>query len=161
MQKVQSFISLLVLAFLLAAQHPRSARSQTFSANTGSASILASETQEDSIDTVVRSIIDISAHDFYDHQQPLPSAFRNVQLNTTVKPNKEVLYILCGEFTTPDKEKTGEWTHFTTIKNSEYEQWIGSNGLVYCENSKEIHYKKADLSSELLLRLHSIQKLKK
>lgn len=67
---------------------------------------------------------------------------------------------MCGEFTTQDKQNKGEWTHFTTIKNSDYEQWIGPNGITYCENSKEITYSKTDLSVELLNQLNFIQKTK-
>ena len=105
-------------------------------------------------------IIDISAHDFYKNQLPLPTAFRNVQIRYNIKPNKEILYIMCGQFTTQDKQNSDEWTHFTTIKNSDYEQWIGPNGLTYCENSKEIPYSKADLSTELKNKINSLQKLK-
>jgi len=42
-----------------------------------------------------------------------------------------------------------EWIQFATIKNSEYEQWIGPNGNTYCENSTVIPYLKLDLSEEL------------
>jgi hypothetical protein len=118
-------------------------------------------TQHDSLDAIVKSIIDISANDFYKHQQPLPTAFRNVQLKYSVKPNKEILFILCGQFTVEDAQKSDKWIHFTTIKNSNYEQWIGPNGLTYCENSKEIPYAKADLSIELRNRFFSLQKTKK
>ena len=134
---------------------------QTDSSHTGSVSIPSVIAQNDSLDAVVKSIIEISANDFYKNQQPLPASFRNVQVKYSIKPNKEVLYILCGEFATQDKQKNDEWTHFTTIKNSDYEQWIGPNGLTYCENSKEIPYPKADLSTVLKNRLDSLRKTEK
>lgn len=114
--------------------------------------------QNDTIDAVVKSIIDISANDFNKNQQPLPSEFRNVKIRYSIKPNKEILYFLCGQFKTRNND---EWTHFTTIKNIDYEQWIGPSGLTYCDNSKEIPYKKTDLSVELINRLNSLQKIEK
>jgi hypothetical protein len=161
LQKMQLFISVLFLTLLFVACHTTSDKKQTNLPQVNSESIPASVTPKDTIDAIVNSIIEISANDFYKNQQPLPDAFRNVQIKYSIKPNKEILYILCGEFTTKDEQTKGEWTHFTTIKNSDYEQWIGPNGLTYCENSKEIIYSKTDLSVELLNRLNFIQKTKK
>jgi hypothetical protein len=157
---MQLFISMFFLTLLFVACNSNSDKKQTNSPQVNSESIPSSVTQNDTIDAVVKSIIEISANDFYKNQQPLPDAFRNVQIKYSIKPNKEILYILCGEFTTQDKQNKVEWTHFTTIKNSDYEQWIGPNGLTYCENSKEITYSKTDLSVELLNRLNFIQKTK-
>jgi hypothetical protein len=136
-------------------------KTQTNPSQVSSERIPSDVAQNDSLDAVVKSIIDISANDFYKNQQPLPTSFRNVQIKYSIKPNKEILYILCGQFKTQNKQSDNEWTHFTTIKNSDYEQWIGPNGLTYCENSKEIPYKKADLSYELIKQLYSLQKLKR
>jgi hypothetical protein len=116
------------------------------------------EIQNDSLDKVVNAIIDISANDFYKNQKPLPVDFRNVLIKYHLKPTKEMLYILCGQFQEKDKS---EWTQFATIKNSDYEQWIGPNGSTYCENSTEIPYKTTDLSTKLKKRLNSLQGLKK
>ena len=106
-------------------------------------------------------IIDIAAKDFFKHQKPLPVAFRDVQIKYSIKPDKEIFYILCGEFTTQVKEDNNEWIHFTTIKSMDYEQWIGPSGLPYCENSKVIPYIKTDLSSDLKSKLISLEKIKK
>jgi hypothetical protein len=118
-------------------------------------------TQNDTIEVVVNSLIDFSANDFYKNQQPLPTAFRNVQIKYSLKPNKEILYILCGQFTTQDNQNSDEWTHFATIITDPYEQWIGSNALTYCENSNETPYSKANLSRELKNKLNSLQKIEK
>ena len=75
--------------------------------------------QNDSLEKVVKAIIDISANDFYKNQKPLPVNFRNVIIKYHLKPTKEMLYILCGKFQAEDKSK---WTQFATIKNSAYEQ---------------------------------------
>lgn len=113
--------------------------------------------QNDSLDVVVKSIIDISANDFYKNQLPLPTKFRNVQIKYSIKPNNEILYFLCGQFATQDNLKNDEWIHFTTIKNTEYEQWIGLSGLTYCENSKEIPYSKTNLSTDIENKLLSLK----
>lgn len=111
----------------------------------------------DSLDAVVSSIIAISANDFYKNQQPLPVAFRDVQLKYYFKPNKELLYILCGEFSAQAESDNAEWTHFTTIKNSDYEQWIGPNGLTYCEHSTAITPTKDNLTAMLKQRLEALK----
>lgn len=112
----------------------------------------------DSTAAIINSIINISATDFYKNQQPLPTDFRDVKIKYSIKPNKEVLYILCGEFTCQSKTDNAEWIHFTTIKNSAYEQWIGQNGISYCENAIEMPNKKSDLSAELKNKLIDLQK---
>ena len=104
----------------------------------------------------MKSIIDISANDFYKNQQPLPTKFRNVQIKYNIKPNKEILYFLCGQFATQNIPKNDEWIHFTTIKNNEYEQWVGPGGITYCENSKEIPYSKTNLSTDIENKLLSL-----
>lgn len=113
--------------------------------------------QDDSLDAVVNSIIDIAANDFYKNQQPLPTKFRNVQIKYSVKPSKEILYLLCGQFATQYNPKNDEWTHFTTIKNSAYEQWIGPSGLTYCENAIEIPYIKTNLSTVVEKKILSLK----
>ena len=158
--KMKFCISVLLLTVFFVSCKSGSDKTNTNSSQDSFSSIHSNVTQNDTIKTIVKSIIDISANDFYKNQQPLPVAFRNVQIKYSIKPNKEMLYILCGEFTTQDKNNNNEWTHFTTIKNSDYEQWIGPNGLTYCENSKEIPYNKTDLSEELINQLKSIQKKK-
>jgi|WetSurMetagenome_2_1015567.scaffolds.fasta_scaffold09320_4 hypothetical protein len=160
-QIMQLIITVIILTFILEACNSKSDKKQIKLSQAGTESTTYSVPQNDTLDAVVKSIIAISANDFYKNQQPLPVTFRNVQIKYSIKPNKEVLYILCGEFTTQDKQKNDEWTHFTTIKNSDYEQWIGPNGLTYCENSKEITYKKTDLSAELKTQLNSLQNIKK
>ena len=133
----------------------------TISSHDSSENIDSVVTQNDTIAAVVQSLIDFSVSDFYKNQQPLPTDFRNVQIKYTTKPNKEIVYILCGQFTTSYKQSGNEWVYFTTIITDPYEQWIGSNALTYCENSKEIPYTKANLSAELINKLRSLLKTEK
>ncbi len=117
-------------------------------------SIASKEIQTDELDNIVSSIIDISANDFYKNQQPAPIDFKNVKLKYIKKQNGEDLYILCGQFVTSDKQEI----QFATVKNSDYEQWIGNNALTYCQDSKEIPYTKEDLSSALQTKFKSLKK---
>lgn len=157
--RIHLFIKAIFLTILLISCNSAVDKTQIPSAQVKIDSIPAVIAQNDSLDALVKSIIKIAANDFYKNQQPLPKSFRNVQIKYSIKPDKEILYILCGQFTTQDLQKNVEWTHFTTIKNSNYEQWIGPNGLTYCENSKEIPYTKTDLSIELKNKLNSLQKI--
>ncbi|HMN49276.1 MAG TPA: hypothetical protein PKD67_09085 [Ignavibacteriaceae bacterium] len=115
---------------------------------------LSKEIQTDKLDNIVNSIINLSANDFYKNQQPTPVDFKNVKLKYIKKPNGEELYILCGQFVTNDKQET----QFATVKNSDYEQWVGNSALTYCQNSKEITYTKENLSSALKNKFNSLKK---
>ncbi|MFN8309866.1 MAG: hypothetical protein U0T73_07880 [Chitinophagales bacterium] len=102
----------------------------------------------DSTYNVIDTIVAIAAQDFFKSQQPLPKQFRDVTLKKRVKPNGEVLFLLCGEFRTADSE----WIHFTTIKNSDYEQWIGESGISYCTEAETLPCQK-DLAEALTQRI--------
>jgi len=125
------------------------------SANNGQALSIS----EDSLVMVKNAVIEIAAGDFYKNQVPLPEGFRNVQLRYIIKPSGELLYILCGQFMTHESGDKEVWTPFATIKNSAYEQWIGKNGLPFCEDSKGINYSKTDLSLDLTQRLKSLEEM--
>ena len=155
--KAKLLVLIAIIAIFLPSCNTASDKKQTDSTQVLSKDTTSVVLQTDTLDSLIANIINISASDFQKNQQPLPINFKDVKLRFSIKPNKETLYILCGEFITQDKLKSNEWTHFTTIKNSDYEQWIGPNGLTYCDNSKEILYTKADLSEELLKQLHKIQ----
>jgi hypothetical protein len=116
--------------------------------------LIAKESKTDTLDNIVRSIIDISANDFYKNQQPEPVAFKNVKLKYIKKTNGEELYILCGQFVTNDKQEI----QFATVKNSDYEQWVGTSAITYCQDSKEMSYTKIDLSSALKKKFDSLKK---
>lgn len=117
-------------------------------------------TENDSLGIITKSLIEYAAYDFYKNQQPLPTAFKNVQIRYVVKSKKEILYILCGEFIAQNKQKNDEWIHFTTILTDPYEQWIGSNSLTYCDQAKTILPTNLDLSKELINKLNSLKQIK-
>jgi|JI10StandDraft_1071094.scaffolds.fasta_scaffold750503_2 hypothetical protein len=154
---VKTSITAAFLTVFLVSCNSSANESQILSNNVSIDSIPSVISQNDSLDIIVKSIIDIAANDFYKNQQPLPTKFRNVQIKYNIKPNNEILYFLCGQFASEGNPKNDEWIHFTTIKNSEYEQWIGPSGLTYCENSKEIPYSKTNLSTDLEKKLLSIK----
>lgn len=108
----------------------------------------------DGLDSIVSIIVDISARDFVKNQQPPPVDFKNVKLKYIKKSSGEELYILCGQFITTDKQEI----QFATIKNSDYEQWIGNSASTYCQDSKEIPYAKRDLSIWLKSKFEAIEK---
>ncbi len=108
----------------------------------------------DKLDSLVTLIIDIAANDFYKNQQPAPVAFKNVTLKYIKKTSGEELYILCGQFVTADKEEI----QFATVKNIDYEQWVGTSALTYCQDTQEIPYTKADLSAALKDKFDGLKK---
>ena len=114
---------------------------------------ISKEIRNDQLDSIVSLIINISANDFYKNQQPAPVDFKNVKLKYIKKENGEELYILCGQFVTNDKQMI----QFATVKNIDYEQWIGTSALTYCQDSKEISYTKEDLSIALKSKFDSLK----
>ncbi|MFZ4796981.1 MAG: hypothetical protein ACOYMA_05770 [Bacteroidia bacterium] len=156
--KIQLCVTLLFFTFFFASCNSNSDKSTAKTTITSTENSSDTVFSNDSINAIAQSIIDISATDFYKNQKPLPIDFRNVQLRYSIKPNKEVLFILCGEFNTEENQNNIDWIHFTTIKNYDYEQWIGPSGLTYCENSTEIPYKKTDLSADLINHLNALKK---
>lgn len=128
------------------------------SAATDSVQVDAITIANDSLDTIINALIDISAHDFYEHQVPLPLAFRGVEIKYLTKSAQEKQFILCGQFLTHEgTANTEKWTDFTTIKNSAYEQWIGANALAYKQDAKAIANKTIDLPVALKSRLDALQ----
>lgn len=155
MKKHLTIISLTVLAVIFfSCNNSKSKSNNNQSSIIVSDSIVSKEIQIDKLDNIVASIIDISANDFNKNQQPAPVDFKNVKIKYIKKPNGEELYILCGQFVTNDKQET----QFATVKNSDYEQWVGNSALTYCQNSKEIIYTKEDLSSALKNKFNSLKK---
>ncbi len=150
------FISLLaiVTVVLFSCNNSNSKASANQSTVVNSDSAAVKEQQAEKLDSIVGLIIDISANDFYKNQQPAPIDFKNVELKYIKKANGEELYILCGQFVTNDKQEI----QFATVKNSDYEQWVGNSALTYCQNSKEISYTKEDLSSALKSKFDSLKR---
>lgn len=81
-------------------------------------------------DSVVQFLIISASKDFRNHQPPTPIDFRNVKIGYIKSPNREKTFLLCGEFLSREKK---EWTAFTTIKTSGYEQYLGKTQ--YCQDA--------------------------
>ena len=160
LQKILLSISILFFTVFLTSCNSRSDNNNHSSKGSPDGISLA-ETKNDSQDSIVHFLLDLAAKDFHDHQPPVPLGFRNVQFKYLTNPNEEKTYIICGQFLNKDNQNKEEWTHFATIKTDPYEQWMGSNALAYCQDSKEITYTKIDLSIALKSRYDSLQKLSK
>ena len=159
MHKIQLRISLTVFTIFLASCNTRTDNKNNSSKDSLESTNLT-ETQNTSLDSIVLFLLDASAKDFHDNQPPIPVNFRNVQVRNLIGQNSENNYMICGQFLAQDKQSKDEWTSFATIKTDPYEQWIGSNALTYCQNSKAISYKINDLSSALKNRIDSLQNTK-
>lgn len=94
-------------------------------------------------DTVVQFLIISASNDFRNHQPPTPIDFRNVKIGYIKSTNSENTYLLCGEFLSQELK---EWTPFTTIKTSGYEQYLGKTQ--YCQDATMVLTDK-NLSVEL------------
>jgi len=84
-------------------------------------------------ETVVQFLITSASNDFRNHQPPTPIDFRNVKIGYIKAPNNDNIFLLCGEFLSQDNK---EWTEFTTIKTSGYEQYLGKTQ--YCQDATMI-----------------------
>jgi hypothetical protein len=157
--KILSLITLIV--FCISCNRSNSKENNDNSKTLNSDSIRSDVTQTDSLDNIVLNLLDVSAQDFYAHQPPVPVGFREVKIKYLTKPIKERTYLICGQFLDKNNQNKQEWTFFATIKTDPYEQWIGSNALTYCQDSKELMYTKIDLSIALKSRIDSLQKLRK
>lgn len=155
MKKLLTILSLIALIVsVCSCKNSNTKANYNNTSNTNQVSYVPDNLRSDQLDSIVSLIINISANDFLKNQQPEPVDFKNVKLKYIKKTNGEELYILCGQFVTADKQET----QFATIKNIDYEQWIGNSALTYCQTSKEITYTKEDLSYTLKKKFDSLKK---
>lgn len=155
LQNILLFISILIIILFLTFCNSGSENNNHSSKGIPD-SISLAKTQNTLQDSIVHYLLDAAAKDFHDHQPPVPLSFRNVQFKYLTNPNKEKTYLICGQFLNKDNQSKEEWTHFATIKTDPYEHWVGSNALMYCQDSKEITYAKIDLSIALKSRYDSL-----
>lgn len=153
MNKKLFFTSLTILAGLLNSCNNNSLKSNSQSTSINSETIVSDGIPSAKLDSIVKSVISVSASDFYKNQRPEPVDFKDVKLKYIKKPSGEELYILCGQFITNDKQVID----FATVKNSDYEQWIGNSASTYCTNSKVIPCTE-NLSISLKNKFNSLKK---
>lgn len=92
---------------------------------------VATSEKETIPDTVVQFLITSASNDFRNHQLPTVVDFRNIKIGYITSPNKEKVFVLCGEFLSQEEK---DWIEFTTIKTSGYEQYLGET--TYCRDAK-------------------------
>ena len=156
--KMQLFFSVLMLLLFLASCNSSSNKNNN-QPKDNSDSLRFAEKPNASLDSIVISLLDASAKDFHEHQPPVPIGFRNLQIRKLTNSNGEDHFMICGQFLALDKQSKDEWTSFATIKTSGYEQWIGTQSLTYCQDSKPIPYKINDLSIALKSRVDSLSNI--
>jgi len=108
--------------------------------------------QQASIAPVVKFLLTSAASDFHDHGPKGPLHFRNVRVGHVTNDGKQS-YRMCGEFLREGDK--AEWTPFSTIKTSGYEQYLGGGAATYCPASI-IWDTQDDLSSTLQSQLDSL-----
>ena len=104
-------------------------------------------------DSITTFLLDAAANDFHMSQISKPLEFRNVRAGYQVISGNDLQYVLCGELMEQQKE---EWMPFATIKTDPYEQWLGRQATVFCEDPAMIFEKENDLSKRLKDRLDAL-----
>ena len=119
--------------------------------------IIAGQSQEASIDSVVQFLLTSAVTDFRTHHPPNPIRFREVRLRQFLNPDGKKQYMLCGQFLPAQGGGEAEWVPFATIKTSGYEQWIGAQAAAFCKGSSVAGEQVDDLSSALKDRYDSLR----
>ena len=106
---------------------------------------------------VVQFLLTAAATDFHTHGPADVVRFRDVRIGHMTASDGAEQYVLCGQFLPAQVSGKAEWTSFTTIKTSGYEQLIGGQAAEFCLRPSIIWDKQGDLSSSLKSRLDSMQ----
>ncbi len=100
--------------------------------------------------TVVEFLLTSAAKDFRTSGENLPIAIRAARIGFFTASGKGN-FLLCGSFKSGSDAKA-KWTHFATIKTSDYEQWIGGTAKAYCAQ-RTIKWHSGDHSTALMQRV--------
>ena len=100
--------------------------------------------------TVVEFLLASSAKDFKASGGNLPTAIRATRIGYFAESGRGN-FILCGSFKSGHRPQE-KWTHFATIKTSDYEQWVGGTAKAYCEQ-RTIKWYPGDHSTTVMQRL--------
>jgi hypothetical protein len=76
-------------------------------------------------------LLDSAAADFRAHP-PVAVDFRKVYFGQFDAKGQPPQYEICGEFKVVGDDGKSKWMHFTTIRTSGYEQYIGGQASSYC-----------------------------
>ncbi len=107
-------------------------------------------------ESVIEFLITSAATDFYTNG-PHPVSFRDLHIGHLITPNGQKQHMLCGQFLRAQKGGKAKWTLFATIKTSGYEQYVGAQAAIFCQDSSVIWDKTKNLSSLLQSRLDSLR----
>jgi hypothetical protein len=121
------------------------------------ARVLAPESQNASLDSVIQYLLTSAAADFHAHRPPEPVGFRDVRIGHIMTDSGERQYVLCGEFLPRQEGGKAQWTSFVTTKTSVYEQWLGAQAKAFLQTTSVEWDRVNDLSSALLSRLDSLR----
>ena len=100
--------------------------------------------------TVVEFLLASSAKDFKTSGGSLPTAIRAARIGYFAESGKGN-FLLCGSFKSGHGQQK-MWTHFATIKTSDYEQWVGGTAKAYCEQ-RTIKWYPGDHSTTVMQKL--------
>ncbi len=100
--------------------------------------------------SVVEFLVTSAAKDFKASGENLPTTIRAARIGYLSESGKSN-FLLCGSFKSGPGTKE-KWTHFATIKTSDYEQWIGGTAKAYCEQ-RTIKWYPGDQATTVMQRL--------
>ena len=150
------YLAILIATFVLAACSTTPV-TQSESRPVSSSQVPAPEPQNARIDSVVQFLLTSAATDFHTHGPSHILRFRDVHIKNVISPGGDERYMLCGQFLPAQEGNSAEWTPFTTIKTSGYEQWLGAQAVGFCQNASVILENEGDLSSLLQSRFDSLR----
>ena len=111
------------------------------------------DNREAAPDSVVQALLAAAAEDFLLHGPPGPIRVRDVRFGRSRATAGEVLSLLCGQFLQKEGVREAEWMRFATIKTSGYEQWLGKQADVFCQDDAVVWEEAGDLNAALQSRL--------
>jgi len=119
-----------------------------------SAPVTIQQQSETSVDSIQQYLLAAAASDFQTHGPSHIVRFRDVHLRFLTSEAGEKVYMLCGQFLSEQEGGKAQWTPFSTIKTSEYEQYIGGQ---FCQEGSALPGKEEDLSALLLDRFNVLR----
>jgi hypothetical protein len=119
------------------------------------ASVAGGAAKSDPGDESRAYLLDSAAADFRAHA-PKALAFRKVYFGQ-FDGEGTTQYEICGEFQVAKPGGKTEWLHFTTIRTSGYEQYIGGQASRYCSR-EGMSWDEDDWSAELTKRYKSVRR---
>ena len=120
--------------------------------------VIANTTDSVSVppDSIIQFLIVSSASDFHTHPTKDHKQVRDVRLGHRLTDEGQKQYFISGEFLSSAEKTKGTWMTFTTIKMSDYEQWLGPQAKTFAQDPAVIWDHTGDLSSLLQRQMDSL-----